>query len=113
MIRLNISYDNYENENFVGSVSQDILNLRTILGNTMDLNIMTINIGGVDCAVVTIEAMVSTASMSELIFHPLMWLDKDKEKTPEDIIDFIYENTKMVLFCQWQNDVLASSVEPA
>ncbi|MGN0634254.1 MAG: spore germination protein [Oscillospiraceae bacterium] len=86
---MNLSFDNYENEGLVGSVSQDLLNLRTILGNTMDLNIMTINISGVDCAVVTIEAMVSTSAMSELIFHPLMRLDSDKEKTPEDIIDFI------------------------
>lgn len=44
----------------------------------MDLNIMEINIGGVDCAVVTIEAMVSTTSMAELIFRPLM-----EFKTPQ------------------------------
>ena len=65
-------YINYKNAKIADKLDDIILDLRTILNNTMELNVMEINIDGAPCALVTIEGMVSTMSMSELIFRPLM-----------------------------------------
>ena len=66
--------------------------LRTILGNTMDLNIMNIQINGVKCLVVTIEGMVSTSSMSELVFRPVMESRKFV-KTSQDMYKFLTQES--------------------
>lgn len=65
-------HNNYKDAKIADSLDKIILDLRTIMSNTMELNVMEINIGGAPCALVTIEGMVSNASMSELIFRPLM-----------------------------------------
>lgn len=92
---MQVSYDNFESVNLETDLEKNILNFRTILGNTMDLNVMTIRINNVDCAVVTIEAMVSTDAMSELIFRPLMSLEGTKRDSPEMIMDFITHKSLM------------------
>ena len=48
--------------------------LRGLCGDTADLNIMNVKVCSVDCAVVTIEGLVSTSAMAELVFQPLMEL---------------------------------------
>ncbi len=48
--------------------------LRQLCGETSDLNIMEVTICSVRCAVVTIEGLVSTSSMADLVFQPLMQL---------------------------------------
>ena len=55
---------------FLGDISAELSALKGILGHSADLNIARIRINGVDCAVVSIEAMVSTLAMSELVFQP-------------------------------------------
>lgn len=55
---MQISYENFEDVHLTSSISENILALRTVLGNTMDLNVMDIEINGVPCALVTIENMV-------------------------------------------------------
>ena len=54
----------------------------------MDLNVMEINLGGVDCAVVTIEGMVATSSMAELIFRPLMNFKVPQKEPAQGIFSF-------------------------
>lgn len=90
-----ISYENFDGVRLDGNTRNNILNFRTILGNTMDLNVMTIKINGIDCAVVTIEAMVSTSAMSELIFHPLMSLNNTDRTTADEIMDFVTKESLM------------------
>ncbi len=90
-----ISYENYEDKKIDKSTSQNIVNLRTIMGNTMDLNVMNIDICGIDCAVVTVEAMVSTSSMSELVFRPLMSLNDGRTKTSSEIMKFVTKESLM------------------
>ncbi|MCD8095842.1 MAG: spore germination protein [Ruminococcus sp.] len=86
---MQLSYNNFEDEKIEYKTKKNILNLRTILGNTMDLNVMNITINSVECSVVTIEAMVSTSSMSELIFRPLMELERTDRNTPQKIMSFL------------------------
>lgn len=92
---MQISYENFENEGLEPALRKNILNFRTVLGNTMDLNVMTITINNVECAVVTIEAMVSTDAMSELIFRPMMSLEGGERDSPEEIMDFITHKSLM------------------
>ncbi len=94
-IRLNVSCDNFKDVNLDKSVEQNIVNLRTILGNTMDLNVMNIIINKVPCAVVTIEAMVSTAAMSELMFQPMMALEGTEADSGKKIMDFVTHHSLM------------------
>lgn len=92
---MQISYENFEDVHLTSSVSENILALRTVLGNTMDLNVMDIEINGVPCALVTIENMVSTDAMSELIFRPMMGLEGGEADTHEKIMDFIARRSLM------------------
>lgn len=46
--------------------------LEMLCGATADLNIIRVTICSVDCAVVTIEGLVSTSAMADLVFQPLM-----------------------------------------
>lgn len=73
---------NYKNAKIASSLNQIILDCRTIMGNTMDLNVMEINICNAPCALVTIEGMVSTSAMAELVFRPLMELKLPSKENP-------------------------------
>lgn len=85
-------YSDYKNTKIAADVDKAMLDLRTCTGNTMDLNIMNININGVKAAVVTIEGMVSTSSMAELVFRPLMHA-QIKENSSESLYEFLTEKS--------------------
>lgn len=84
---MSIDYSNYKDAVISDDITKNLIDLRSVTGNTMDLNVMEINIGGVDCAVVTIEAMVSTSSMAELIFRPLMEFKVPKNQPAQGIFN--------------------------
>ncbi|WP_294491595.1 spore germination protein [uncultured Ruminococcus sp.] len=48
--------------------------LKRLCGDSCDLNIMNVTVCSVGCAVVTIEGLVSTSAMADLVFQPLMQL---------------------------------------
>ncbi|MBQ9375908.1 MAG: spore germination protein [Ruminococcus sp.] len=79
----NPDFNNYKNHKIASSLDKILLDCRTIMGNTVDLNIVEINICGADCALVTIEGMVSTSAMAELVFQPLMALVKPPDVKPK------------------------------
>lgn len=76
------TYENYKDAKIANTLDQILLDCRTIMNNTMELNVMEINISNAPCAVVTIEGMVSTSAMAELVFRPLMQLELPKDTTP-------------------------------
>lgn len=86
-------YENYKDKKINTEIAGAMRDIRAVTGNTMDLNIMNTKICGVNCALVTIEGMVSTAAMSELIFHPLMKLEIRGEQKPQDIFRFLTEES--------------------
>lgn len=75
-------FKNYKDVKIASRLDQIILDCRAITGNTMDLNVMEINICGAPCALVTIEGMVSTNAMAELVFQPLMGINLPKDENP-------------------------------
>lgn len=85
----------YEKERLDADLERNILKLRKVLGNSMDFNVVRITINRVTCAVLTIEGMVSTESMSDLVFRPLMSLEGGDCDTPEDIMNFITDRSLM------------------
>lgn len=64
------------NENAVITADLDMTlsELKMRCGSTVDLNVMNVEVCGIKCAVVTIEGLVSTSAMAELVFQPLMSL---------------------------------------
>ncbi len=80
---------------FLGDISAELSALKGILGHSADLNIARIRINGVDCAVVSIEAMVSTLAMSELVFQPLMSLEGGDKRTGAEIMRFCTDESLM------------------
>lgn len=55
-------------------IDETLSQIRCKCSDTTDLNIMNVEVCGIRCCVLTIEGMVSTSSMSELVFQPLMSL---------------------------------------
>ena len=86
-------YKNYKDAKISDDTMQAMRDLRAVTGNTMDLNIMNIRIGGVECAVVSIEGMTSTDAMSELIFRPIMQLNDKGKTSPQRIFEFLTEES--------------------
>ena len=77
-------FRNYKNAEIDKTIDAAMTSLRTITGNSMDLNIMNVKICSVSCALVSIEGMISTSAMSELIFRPIMELSAQKSKGNEE-----------------------------
>lgn len=75
---------NYKGAKISADINGAMTDLRTIMGNTMDLNILQIKVGEAECSVVTIEAMTSTDAMAELIFRPLMELSRTSPDIGKD-----------------------------
>ncbi len=82
-------YSNYENIKIASSLEKALLDLRSIMGGTMDLNIMEVLVSGHKCAVVSIENMTSTDIMTELLFQPLTSLQLGENSKPQDIADWL------------------------
>lgn len=87
-----LSYENYENVPIKKGLYDTITDIRTICGNTSDLNIMEVEISGIKCAVVTIEAMLLTLSISQEMFSYLMNFN-EKSCNSQRIFKFLTEES--------------------
>lgn len=83
-----VTYENFENQPVDSSVDKAIIDIRTITGNSADLNIMEVEISQVRCAVVTIEGMLATLSISQEMFSHLMRFDSS-DGDSEKVFDFL------------------------
>lgn len=81
-------WSDFKQKTISDDLNKTIIDLRTVMGNTMELNIMEFEIGGVSCAIATAEGMVSTSAMAELIFRPLMQLQPSEEQPAQSVFDF-------------------------
>ena len=92
-------FRNYKNAEIDKTIDAAMTSLRTITGNSMDLNIMNVKICSVSCALVSIEGMISTSAMSELIFRPIMELSAQKSKgNSEQVFDFLTKESLLAVF---------------
>ena len=79
---------NYEDEKLAPRLDDTLTAVRTIMGNTMDLNLLEIEISGVKCAVVAIEGMIATLNISQIVYKYLMGLEIENAAA-EDIFSYI------------------------
>lgn len=88
-----------EREPILPDLEQNIARLREISGGSSDLMINPITVSGVQIALITAEAMLSTSMVAELIFDPLNRLE-------------LGEITSARLFSYLENEVLLSLDRP-
>lgn len=88
---------NYGSMTVAARCSQAKADIRSIMGDSADLNIMEVNIGGTECAVVTIEGMVSSELLAQLMFEPLAEFGRMRERTPESIFAFLTRRSLMAV----------------
>lgn len=68
--------------------------LKTISGETADLNVIDMTVGGTQCAVLSVEGMASSQLTADLIFQPLNELVTEKS-TVEDVMRFLKKQSLM------------------
>ncbi len=66
-------------------LSENLINIRTIMDNSSDLLINQLIVSGHKCSLVSLEGMVSTSMCTELIFRPLANINLAQGSTPEDV----------------------------
>lgn len=85
---------NFENVHLSDSLEKNLEDLKKILGNTADLLINPITVGGVKTAVVCFEGMVSGFNISQSVILPIMEIPLSACK-PHELWDYV--NTRMIL----------------
>jgi len=83
------------NRNLSPDLKTNLVNIRTVLNNTSDLVVKYAKAAGCDICVITCDGMVSSATMANLIYRPLMAI-RDAGLTPEQLMNSL------------QNDLLAA-----
>ena len=102
MERENIpDYENYEQIKISSSLDETLTDIRTIMGNTMDLNILEIEISGVKCAVIAIEGMIATLNISQIVYKYLMGFHADNADF-KTVFDFV---TKQSLLTNYRKNI--------
>ena len=86
---------NFENAKIPAGLAEKIDDIKTIMSESSDLLVNEIIISGHKSALICCEGMISTSTLTELVFHPLMYLDLGANSKPEDI--FTQIQTKMLL----------------
>ena len=69
--------------------------IKSLTGETADLNIVDINIGKARCALLSVEGMASSQLMAELIFQPLTELAKDEDADAGKLWEFLNTGSLM------------------
>ena len=54
------------------SLERNLSEIKRIFGGSSDLNVLRARIGRADCAVLTLEGMVSSSAVSDMLLEPLM-----------------------------------------
>lgn len=91
--RIMIDSYNYDDRRISSSLEQAMIDIRSIMDNSFDLQINTIKAAGVGCALVCLENMTSTHEAENLIFTPLSTLKPEKPLTKQELMAYIQEHT--------------------
>lgn len=86
---------NFEQVKIPADLKENLKNIKRIMNSSSDLLVNEIIISGHPSALICCEGMVSTSAMSELIFHPLMYMKLPENSRPQAVFDMI--ETKLLL----------------
>lgn len=92
---MNITYENFKGVKLHLSLDEKLQNIKSILGNTSDLLINPMEIGGVKICVIAFEGMISTSNTSKMIMIPLMGINLPQNTSPDEL--FYHIKDKMML----------------
>ncbi len=70
------------------SLEEALGGIKRLFGGSSDLNIVRAEASGIKCALLTLEGMVSTATLSQALFEPLMRFKASGAK-PNDLLKFL------------------------
>jgi len=79
-------------QNLSKDLKTTLVNFRAMIGGTSDLVTKYANIAGCDICIITCEAMINTATISTLVFPPLVALDNsagDSKLQPDELMEKI------------------------
>lgn len=76
-------------------LSETLVMITKFFGNTADLSVMRFTLRGVKCAAVSVEGMVSSEIVGELVYKPLMSLENETTATPTELKKLLTENALM------------------
>ncbi len=79
-----------KDKNIFPSLEKTIAEVKSIFGDSQDLNIVRITVEGIRCAVLTIEGMVTAKDLSKMLFDPIMEYKK-RNAEPKDVFKFFSE----------------------
>ncbi|MCL2037309.1 MAG: spore germination protein, partial [Oscillospiraceae bacterium] len=102
MLKNNVenNLENLEKARLSPDLTTNLVNLRSLLNETSDLNVKYAKVADCDIAVITCEGMVNTAVIAELIYRPLNSLEHSK-LTPDEFMSRLGEQ---ILAAVSQND---------
>ncbi len=69
------------------NLEDNLINLRSLMSNSSDLNIKHGQVGNTKICIIHCEGMASTKTMAELIFRPLNEMRKDCQLSPQKLIE--------------------------
>lgn len=94
---MNITDESYAEAKLPTSCKEFKEALKSAAGETMDLNISDIKVSGHDCVFVAAEGMISTSSLSELVFRPLMDFNLGRTATAAEVYTFLTAQSLMTI----------------
>lgn len=95
-------------EQFTYSCEKNIAAIKAFTNNSDDIKITRFCINGTDCALISVEGMVSSIMLSEQVFAPLLTLEGSGVGEPFEIMRFISEKA---LFAT--DNIMTDSIDTA
>lgn len=90
----NFSCTNFKNLPLIPSLEESVAAIKKICGETSDLLVNEVEISGISCALIVFEGMISTSTITQLILHPLMYLELEE---PSSEVLFGHIRDRMLL----------------
>ena len=75
---MNLNGNNWQAEKLSTSLSGNIKRIRAISGGSSDILVNRFVTGGISCALICCDGMVSTSVITELIFEPITGIEQQK-----------------------------------
>lgn len=87
--------ENLQTQKFCKNCEKNIAAFKLLLHESDDLKITRFQMGGVDCAILSIENMVSSMQLTEQVFMPIIDFEQNGALTGDEIMRFASEKAPM------------------
>lgn len=101
-MNLNIPFE-FQNEKLISNLEQNIDRLKELCSNSSDLLVANVKVSNIDCALIFTDGMISTQTITNLVFLPLNELHLENISAVK-LIDYIYNNKLLSTETKQVND---------